>query len=78
MTGKTVVFEKSATGSEAFPSLPAPMQKALAEVRGLITEYAYYGPGGKEQLEWTLAQIEEEPRGWEEYVKADGPWFEGV
>lgn len=72
------MFEKSSTGSEVLSSLPAHMRKALAEVRGLITEYAYYGPGGREQLDWTLAQMEERPRGWEEFVRAEGPWFEDV
>ncbi|KAF2689360.1 NAD(P)-binding protein [Lentithecium fluviatile CBS 122367] len=36
----------------------------------------YYGPGSKEALEWTLAQMEEEPGSWEGFVERCGPWFE--
>ena len=72
------MFEKSSTGSEVLSSLPAHVRNARAEVTGLITEYAYYGAGGSEQLDLTLAQMEERPRGWEEFVRAEGPWFEDV
>lgn len=70
------MFEKSSTGPGAHSSLPAPVREALAEVRGLVTEYAYYGPEGKEQLDWMLAQMEEKPRSWEDFVRAEGAWFE--
>ena len=36
----------------------------------------YYGPKGREGLEWTLAQMEEMPNTWESFVKRNEPWFE--
>ena len=45
---------------------------------GLVSDYAYYGPSGKEDLAWTLAQMDEEPTSWRDFVEANEPWFEDV
>lgn len=35
----------------------------------------YYGSGSKRALGWTLAQMEEVPSSWEEFVRKHEPWF---
>lgn len=84
-TGKTVVFEQlpdvthdggdddavAASGNEG---MTVEMRETLKDVQGLITEYSYFGPGGKEKVKWTLGQMEEGEgaRGWEEFVRRGG------
>ena len=72
VTGKDVVLVQPTSGSPIGPLSP----EMLQSLRGLIAEFAYYGPRGKEDLAWTLAQMEEEPRSWREFVEANEPWFE--
>ena len=57
-------------------TLSPEMVKSLKESSGLIGDYSYYGPTGKKDLEWTLAQMEEEATSWESFVEANEPWFE--
>ena len=59
-------------------ALSPEMVTSLKESTGLISDYSYYGPTGKGDLEWTLAQMLEEPRSWEEFVEANEPWFEDL
>ena len=72
ITGKKVEFvQTSAEMTNA--ALPPEMVEGL---KGLINDCAYYGPTGVKDLEWVLAQMDDVPTSWEDFVKANGPWFE--
>ena len=75
VTGKKVVFTQR-TGGASMGALTPEMVESLKESNGLIGDYSYYGPTGKKDLEWTLAQMNEEVTSWEEFVRANEPWFE--
>ena len=56
------------------------MKEALKEGAGLMSEWEYYGPTGRSDLEKTLAQMPDKPNTFEDYVKrveegAKGGWF---
>ena len=59
-------------------ALSPEMVKSLKESTGLIGDYSYYGPNGKKYLEWTLAQMQERPMSWEDFVEANKPCFRDV
>lgn len=59
-------------------ALSPEMVTSLKESTGLSSDYSYYGPTGKKGLEWTLAQMQEERTSWEDFVKANEPWFKDV
>jgi hypothetical protein len=61
--------------NQAKGSLTEEMHNVLKEARGFIHKYSYFGPTGKQDLEWTLAQMTEAPNTWEDFVKANEPWF---
>lgn len=51
-------------------------QKQEVEKAGrLIIEYGYFGPTGQADLEWTLEQVTEKLRTWEDFVRDNEPWF---
>ena len=76
ITGKKVTFVQIPSGTSS-SSLPPAMMAMVKESAGLITEYSYYGPTGMKDLEWTLAQMEDAPGSWEDFVQANEPWFDG-
>ena len=55
--------------------VPPEIVKTLEEIQGFMEDMEYYGPTGREDLEWTLAQLKDKPTTWEEFVEANGPWF---
>ncbi len=57
-------------------AFPPAMRERLKGIAGLITDYAYFGPTGESDLRWTLEQMEDRPRSWEDLVKRTEPWFE--
>ncbi|KAF7555568.1 hypothetical protein G7Z17_g2049 [Cylindrodendrum hubeiense] len=73
-TGKTVRFQQVGTGSE-YSTLSEAQSMELRKARGLITKYAYFGPTGIADLTWTLKQLTETPRSWEEFILENLPWF---
>ena len=75
VTGKKVIFTLRTSGAP-MGALTPEMVKASKEMGGLISDYSYYGPTGKKDLEWTLAQMNEEVKSWEDFVRANEPWFE--
>lgn len=77
VTSKKVIFVRR-TGGAPEGALSPEMLKSLKESTGLISDYSYYGPTGKKDMEWTLAQLTEEPTSWETFVEANEPWFEEV
>ena len=77
LTGSTVIFAQK-TGGDPMSALSPEMVQSLKESAGLMSDYLYYGPTGKRDLEWTLAQMQEKPTGWDEFVEANEPWFENV
>ena len=74
VTGKKVIFAQR-TGGAPTGALSPEMVKSLKESNGLIGDYSYYGPTGKKDLEWTLAQMTEETTSWGNFVQANEPWF---
>ena len=75
VTGKEVIFAQGGGGASVGALTPE-MVEALKEMTGLLDDYSYYGPTGKKDLEWTLAQLNEELTSWEDFVRANEPWFE--
>ena len=76
VTGKKVVYEQVDAGA-AQGNLTEEMKSELRGSVGLIDEYSYFGPRGKEGMEWTLKQMKggDEPTSWENFVLRSGPWF---
>ncbi|KAL8786619.1 MAG: hypothetical protein Q9195_008141 [Heterodermia aff. obscurata] len=70
--GKEVKYVEG--GPEA-SNMPPEIATALKEMKGFIEDLEYFGPTGKEDLEWTLAQLKDKPTTWESFVEANGPWF---
>ena len=76
VTGKDVKYTQIPVGAARESTMTPKMLEVLGEVGGLLTEYSYFGPTGKKDLEWTLAQVEDPLTSWETFVRANGPWFE--
>jgi hypothetical protein len=74
VTVKSITYQQVNPG-EAHGYLTEEMKKELKRNLGLMDVYGYFGPTGQEDLEWTLAQMEEEPRSWEDFVRGHQPWF---
>ena len=75
VTGKKVTYEQISDVNQGKSNLTEEMRKVLKESRGLISKYSYFGPTGKKDLDWTLAQMTDAPTSWEEFVRANEPWF---
>jgi hypothetical protein len=58
--------------------LPDDVKSLLVRGDALVNKYSYFGPAGPAGLEWTLAQMDEKPTTWEEFLVKNGPWFEEV
>lgn len=74
VTGKAVKLAKG--DPEAFNHLPEELKEAMKEAEGM-GKFGYYGPKGREDLQWTLEQVGEKLNTFEDFVKANEPWFEG-
>ena len=77
VTGYRVSFVHDAGNHEG---LGEEVRKIKEESAVLVSEWEYYGPTGRKDLEWTLDQLNEKPTSWEDYVKRveeskDGGWF---
>lgn len=72
ITGKEMKYNQAGVGSIG---LPPEVVKMFIEGAGLINDYEYYGPTGRKDLEWTLAQMDDKPTTWESFVTANEPWF---
>ena len=78
VTGRGVSFVQD-PGNQA--GLTEEVRKIMKESAGLLSEWEYYGPTGRKDLEWTLDQLHEKPTSWEDYVRMveeskDGGWFD--
>lgn len=71
VTGKVVKLVES-----DFSHFPEAMREALKEAERM-GEFGYYGPKGREGLEWTLEQVGGELSSFEDFVRENEPWFEG-
>lgn len=71
VTGKEIRL----AGSGPSSLLPA-LEAAMKGARGLITVYAYFGPTGQADLDWTLEKLTEKLTSWEQFVEDHQPWFE--
>ena len=74
VTGKEVKLGQASRGAWGNMS-PAELE-VLEEAAGLISEYECYGPTGQEDLDWTLAQMDDAVTTWEKFVKDNEPWFD--
>lgn len=72
VTGKEIKFHRTSGGGS---NLPPEVANIMKEVVGTIDEHRYYGVNGQKDLEWTLAQMDDSPTTWEDFVKANEPWF---
>ena len=75
-TQKEVKYVHGEPGEGLGADVPPEIVRAAKEVSGLMTDLQYYGPTGPEDLEWTLAQLRDEPTSWECFVENNGPWLE--
>lgn len=75
VTSTSVKAHTVGSGKE-MSMLSEEQQKETKNARKLIIEFGYFGPGGKEDLAWTLKQLKEKPRTWEEFVHDYEPWFQ--
>jgi len=74
ITGKKVTYTQVGA-DQAKDNLTAEMRRELKKSVGLINDYYYFGPTGRDDLKWTLVQLKEAPNTWERFVKANEPWF---
>jgi hypothetical protein len=58
--------------------IPDDVKRLVVRTEAVVNKYPYFGPGGPAGLEWTLAQMDEKPITWEEFLVKNGPWFEEV
>ncbi|KAL8926980.1 MAG: hypothetical protein Q9172_001573 [Xanthocarpia lactea] len=74
VTGKEIKLGQAS--DEAWgQNIPPEIMEVLKDSSGLIEDYRYYGPSGQEDLEWTLAQMDDPPTTWAKFVEANEPWF---
>lgn len=60
------------------PGLSPEMAMKLKENNGLISQWGYYGPQGRKEVEWTKDLVKgtgETLRDWEGFVRDHEPWF---
>lgn len=74
VTGTEVRYEQTSSG-EKHRALTEDMHKQVKKNRGFIDDWGYFGPTGKTDLEWTLAQMAEKPTSWEDFLRNNEPWF---
>ena len=76
ITGKEVHYVKTKFEVPEGPLAPETV-KLLDDTMngGLMEDYGLFGPTGRSDLEWTLKQMDDVPTTWEEFVKANEPWF---
>jgi NmrA-like family len=73
VSGKKIVLPTEAD----IPTLTDdPIKQQYARIGNLFREWGYFGPTGQKDLEWTLAQMDEQPTTWKQFLEANGPWFE--
>jgi uncharacterized protein YbjT (DUF2867 family) len=73
VSGKNVILPTE----EDIPFLSSdPVQQSFSRPNSLLTEWAYFGPTGEEDLRWTLEQLDEKLTTWKEFLESSGPWFE--
>ncbi|KAH7321523.1 hypothetical protein BKA65DRAFT_540728 [Rhexocercosporidium sp. MPI-PUGE-AT-0058] len=78
VTGKTVIYSMVDPENMVSEAMTPEMRAELKKSAGLINEYRYFGPTGQADMEWTQAQVKDVLTTWEEFVKANEPWFEQV
>ncbi|KAI4253337.1 MAG: hypothetical protein LQ352_003747 [Teloschistes flavicans] len=71
--GKDMQFIQAGQGSSVL-ELPPEIAQVLKESSGLMAEFKFYGPSGPKDLEWTLAQMDDPPTTFEDFVRANERW----
>lgn len=77
VSGMKVVYEQIDPEKKQ-GTLTDEMHEQLKKSMGLINDWGYFGTTGRKDLEWTLAQMEEKPTTWEEFLGNSRPWFGGA
>ncbi|KAL8977813.1 MAG: hypothetical protein Q9205_006462 [Flavoplaca limonia] len=75
VTGKEIKLDEANPGAWG-KGFPPDLLEMLKEVTGLIEDYECYGRTGQEDLDWTLAQMDDPPTTWEKFVEENEPWFD--
>ncbi|PVH85457.1 NmrA-domain-containing protein [Cadophora sp. DSE1049] len=78
VTGKSVTYTMVSPDDMVSDAMTPEMRAELKKSADLINEFSYFGQTGQKDLEWTQAQLKDKLTSWEEFVKANEPWFEGV
>ncbi|KAL8791095.1 MAG: hypothetical protein Q9213_000302 [Squamulea squamosa] len=74
VTGKEIKLGQASM--EAWgQSHPPELLSVLETTSKFVDDYQLFGPGGQEDLNWTLAQMDDPPTTWEKFVEANEPWF---
>ena len=74
---------EQASGEAFRAKLPEKMRGLLGQAGTLINEWEYFGPRGREAVEWTRDVVERKGQGqglgrlgsWVEFLEREGPWF---
>jgi hypothetical protein len=75
ITGKAITYSMIHPEDMALPlEMVADMKKGADQ----MNIYSYFGPTGPADLEWTQVQLKDKLTTWEEFVKANEPWFKVV
>lgn len=75
VTGKEIKLDEANPGAWG-QGVPPHVLEILQEVTRVLEDYAFYGPTGQEDLDWTLAQMDDSPTTWEKFVEENEPWFD--
>ncbi|KAH7393167.1 hypothetical protein BKA64DRAFT_755184 [Cadophora sp. MPI-SDFR-AT-0126] len=78
VTGKTVTYSTASPDEMVSDAMTLEMRAELKKSADLINEFSYFGPTGQADMEWTQNQLTDRLTTWEEFVKANEPWFQDV
>lgn len=74
VTGKTVTAQLAENGAE-YSGLSEEQKQETKKAGSLMAKYNYYGPTGQDDLAWTLDQVAQRLRTWEDFVLDNEPWL---
>ena len=71
--GKKIKFEQK-PGDSGGRSMKVSGEAEKSDTPKKSSEWSNYGPSGMEDWKWTLAQMSEKPKTWEDFLKENWPW----
>ncbi|KAK8879868.1 NmrA-like family-domain-containing protein [Apiospora arundinis] len=66
--GKTVKLQQTTEADSYAVPFTEEQRKVIKDASTLMTKYEYFGPTGNADLDWTLEQLTDKPKTWEEFV----------